>query len=193
VIPTLMTYTGLVVNLIDPDPDTICIEDIAHGLSLCNRFAGHTKEPMSVAQHSVNVSRLCFYHHALQGLLHDASEAYLGDITKWLKQAPEFEKYRELENKMQRVIYTKFGCEARTTPVVDYADRYMVRIEAQWGYKTYPIEHPDYPPPSTDEELHRVSRLFHWNAKLAERKFLVEYTILSSGEKRKKVMTRGEI
>jgi hypothetical protein len=193
VTPTITTFTGKRVNPLDLDPDLICIEDIAHALALCNRFAGHTKVPLSVAQHSICVSRLCFFHHALQGLLHDASEAYLGDMTKWVKQTPELEGYRKIEDKIQRVIYTKFGCEALTTPVVDYADKFMVRIEAQWGFDEYAIDHPDYPPPSTEEELHRVEKLHSWPWKIAERKFLVEFAVLTSESRRKKVMTRGEI
>jgi hypothetical protein len=188
-----MTYTGKKINPFELDPDLICIEDIAHALALCNRFAGHTKVPMSVAQHSIHVSRLCFFHHALQGLLHDASEAYLGDITKWVKQTPELEGFRKIEDKIQRTIYTKFGCEALTTPVVDYADKYMVRIEAQWGLPEYPIEHPDYPPPHTEEELHKVRSYHAWSWKIAERKFLVEFEVLTSGGKRKRIGTRGEI
>src|SRR4051812_2148358 len=101
--PLILTYTGKHVNPFDLKPDDICIEDIAHALALCNRFAGHTKRPMSVAQHSVYVSRLC-PNYRLAGLLHDASEAYLGDVTKWVKSTHEFEAYREAEDRIQYQI-----------------------------------------------------------------------------------------
>ena len=73
-----------------PNPDDIRIEDIAHALSNQCRFAGHAREFYSVAEHSVHVSQLCLPEHALWGLLHDASEAYLVDLPRPLKLLPEF-------------------------------------------------------------------------------------------------------
>lgn len=78
-------YEGGRVDLLHPRPEQFSIEDIARGLSRVNRFAGHTHEPYSVAQHSVTVSRLAPERLALCGLLHDASEAYLGDLLRPVK------------------------------------------------------------------------------------------------------------
>ncbi len=50
------TYTGRMVSLLDPKPEDICIEDVAHHLAIVNRFGGATREPYSVAQHAVLVS-----------------------------------------------------------------------------------------------------------------------------------------
>jgi uncharacterized protein len=82
-----ITATGRRLFVFDPDPEQICIEDIAHALSNICRFGGHTREFVSVAQHSVFVSELVPKKHARAGLLHDATEAYLGDVIRPLKLA----------------------------------------------------------------------------------------------------------
>jgi len=82
----LPTCTGRRVHIADPLPDEIDIEDIAHGLSHVCRFAGHVPLYYSVAQHSLLVSELLDERTAMWGLLHDASEAYLHDLTRPLKR-----------------------------------------------------------------------------------------------------------
>lgn len=82
--PFLRTASGR--DLILARPDAISIEDIAAHLAKINRFNGATAEPYSVAQHSCMVASILhqFGHDAatcLWGLLHDAHEAYLGDLT----------------------------------------------------------------------------------------------------------------
>lgn len=79
------TLSGRAVSLSDPDPSTISIRDIACSLSRMNRFNGATVLPVNVADHSLNVVRLMALRKAppelqMLGLLHDAHEAYLGDI-----------------------------------------------------------------------------------------------------------------
>lgn len=104
--PYIQTYTGKLFTPYDPNPDDIDINDIAHSLSLINRFNGHTKIPYSVAEHSLWVSRHCKSNSvALLGLLHDASEAYLGDIARPLKTY----EYRAAERWLQECILRKFG------------------------------------------------------------------------------------
>jgi hypothetical protein len=105
------TYTGLIVDLFDPDPSAICVEDIAHALSLQCRFSGHVRFHYSVAQHLVLVSQLCPRELKLAGLMHDASEAYLNDITSPLKRHVSFEIYKRLEHRMMGVIAQVFGFE----------------------------------------------------------------------------------
>lgn len=105
----LQTYTGRRIELFDPRPEQIDIEDIAHALAHECRYAGHVKEFYSVAQHSVIVSRLCEPQDALWGLLHDGAEAYLGDVVKPLKVTGAFAAFREMEMRMQLAICSRFG------------------------------------------------------------------------------------
>jgi hypothetical protein len=103
----LQTYTGLAYWPLDPRADEVRIEDIAHALSQLCRYTGHCKRFYSVAEHSVHVSRLVPPEHALTGLLHDATEAYINDLNRPLKyQLPE---YRRVEDTNWRVIAEKFG------------------------------------------------------------------------------------
>lgn len=81
--PVLRTATGR--DLFLDCPDAVCIEDIAAHLARINRFNGATREPYSVAQHSVWVAGAIGFYGGdaatqLAGLLHDAPEAYLGDL-----------------------------------------------------------------------------------------------------------------
>jgi len=87
----LSTRSGQRVQLLQPQPDSIDIGDIALGLSRQYRFNGHTTTPYTVAQHSVVVSYLVPAEHALQALLHDAAEAYIGDLPSPVKKlCPDF-------------------------------------------------------------------------------------------------------
>lgn len=105
--PWMQTYTGRAFYLLDPRAEDVALEDIAHALSQICRFTGHCAEPYSVAEHSVRVSlvteELVGYEatwpgqdaplgawrreHARAGLLHDAAEAYVGDVAAPLKAA----------------------------------------------------------------------------------------------------------
>lgn len=92
---------------IDPRADEIDIEDIAFSLSHLCRFGGHCKRFYSVAEHSVYVSRLVSPEAALWGLLHDASEAYVGDMPRPLKRMlPEFVM---MEGKVQQAVAERFS------------------------------------------------------------------------------------
>ena len=100
------TYTGKQLWVLDPRPEDICIEDVAHSLSMLCRFNGHCQEFYSVAQHSVFVSQVMLpgeygnwipAEARLEALLHDAAEAYVGDMIRPLKLSlgPEFKRAEE--------------------------------------------------------------------------------------------------
>lgn len=84
--PWIFTASGQRYFPTNPRPEEIHIEDIAHALSQINRYTGHTVRPISVAQHSVLCARHASPEVALEALLHDAAEAYLGDLSRPVKQ-----------------------------------------------------------------------------------------------------------
>lgn len=201
--PVIRTFLGKNINPFKIELEDIHIEDIAHALALCNRFAGHTKRPISVAQHSVYVSMISGKHYkdcpcislvpsdscncgapkfAKQGLLHDASEAYLGDVTKWIKHTEEMKEFRRIEDEVQRMIYHKFGCKFDVYPEVEDADRIMVRYEGKQGLgKSFKIDHPNYPP-LVKRQIERVGEWDFWTWRHAEQMFLDHYRMLTENE-----------
>ena len=113
----ILTYTNTLFYPLDPRVDEVKIEDIAHSLSQMCRANGHFKAFYSVAQHSLNCAQEA-RARGLSGkiqfacLLHDASEAYISDVTRPVKCY--LDEYRKIEYKLQRVIYAKFGIDDLT-------------------------------------------------------------------------------
>lgn len=103
----IQTYLGLQFWPLDPREEEVFIDDIAHALSMMCRYNGHCKTFYSVAEHCVYVSENVSPELALHGLLHDAAEAYISDLTRPVKQyIPEF---KTIERNLERVIFQKFG------------------------------------------------------------------------------------
>ena len=107
----IMTYTKIMFDPLHPDVDLIDIEDIAHALSMLCRANGHFKSFYSVAQHSINCmkeAKARGYSERIQMacLLHDASEAYLSDVTRPVKA--ELPRYKEIEAPLQEIIWNKW-------------------------------------------------------------------------------------
>lgn len=134
----IQTFTGKKFYPLDPDPELICLEDIAHSLACQGRYAGHARQFYSVAQHSVHLAEVIMDRHPLSdrfrlakyALLHDASEAYLTDIPAPLKHRPEFAFYRDAEDLLQRLIFRKFGLAGDGSAEVREMDKQMVAEEA---------------------------------------------------------------
>ena len=123
----MQTFTARTIDLKNPDPDQIDIMDIAHGLSHVCRFAGQAKFFYSVAQHSVHVAEMCLDQHALVGLLHDATEAYLGDVPSPVKHlCPD---YKRLEKKLWGAIAEKFDLPKTIPKAVKDVDLRMLATE----------------------------------------------------------------
>lgn len=157
--PYINTFGGRRLNPLNVQPHEIEIKTIAHGLALCNRFAGQTVKPISVAYHSVWVSRLCDPEWRLQGLLHDASEAYLGDMTKWVKEDPLLTPFRLKDQLLQDEIFRRYGVPTEVHPSVKEADRLMVCYEALVGFGgTFVFDRPSHPAPTAEE----VGRMVGW-------------------------------
>ena len=133
----MQTYSGGKFWAVDPRPEEVVIEDIAHALSNMCRYAGHCNKFYSVAEHSVLVSEWLLNnghsHHALWGLLHDASEAYLVDIPRPIK--PSLTNYYDLEAELMKVICEKYGLEAEMPDIVKYADNHILADERNQNMK----------------------------------------------------------
>ena len=122
----LQTFTGRKFWPLDPRPEDVCIDDIAHALSLLCRFGGHCTRFYSVAEHSIYISQHAG-QYALWGLLHDASEAYLIDVPRPLKKMlPE---YRAAEDRLQRVICEAFGLDPEKPENITQLDRAILMDE----------------------------------------------------------------
>lgn len=107
----IVTYSGEKFTPLDPDINKIHIEDIAHSLSLLCRANGHIDYFFSIAQHSINCAneakaRGYTARIQLACLIHDASEAYISDITRPVKRY--LTEYKGIEKRLQDVIYTRF-------------------------------------------------------------------------------------
>lgn len=110
----LQTYTGRAFSLTAPQASEIEVLDVAHALAMTCRYGGHVHAFYSVAQHCVLVSRAAPEHLAFAGLLHDAHEAYLGDLVRDLKRALRLSScgrsdYDNLAARLDFEIEARFG------------------------------------------------------------------------------------
>lgn len=120
----ILTYSGKFVNPLEIEPEDIDLIDIAHALSNLCRYNGHVEHFYSVAQHSVIVSRQFSDEHLRRwGLLHDASEAYLGDVVSPLKYCGHYDFYLEAEERLMQVVAEKFGLSWPMPEEIDLADK----------------------------------------------------------------------
>lgn len=109
----IITFTGEQIELLNPKVNQIHIVDIAHALACQSRFNGNGILPINLAMHCINV---CNYaggdttlRMPLKRLLHDAAEAYLGDMVAPLKYAVGLERYKEIEAMWEKVIAERFA------------------------------------------------------------------------------------
>ena len=169
----LWTYSGKQYWPTDPKVEDVCIEDIAHALSMLCRYTGHVNRFYSVAEHSVLVSLMVPPELALEGLLHDASEAYLGDVSRPLKR--DLPDYKEIEAFNDAQIRIRFRLPIDEHRLVKQADSDILHTE----YRAL-MRHPLPPnaltqvPGTWREEV----RLFFWPPAQAEIAFLNRYGAL---------------
>lgn len=111
----MTTASGVRFYMLEPREEDVLIEDIAHALSHICRFGGHCREFYSVGQHSLHVARIleeAFPQRPMLwmgGLLHDAAEAYLGDMVRPLKM--QMDAYRQAEANLEWVIEKRFALQ----------------------------------------------------------------------------------
>src|SRR4051812_30077525 len=134
--------SGRGLDLLDPSPMDIEIEDIAHGLARVARWNGQTigEHAFSVAQHSVVVEEIVAHlepriepRWRLAALLHDASEYVIGDMISPFKAALGVD-YRTFEERLEGAIHIRFGLPAKSPAAVKAlikrADRACAYFEA---------------------------------------------------------------
>lgn len=121
----MLTVTGANFDLRNPQAASVSTLDIAHSLALTNRFTGHTSRPYSVAEHSLLVEEIMCREYGplppaalLAALVHDAHEAYLGDISTPLKQALGAWNLEAVEGPVWHAVQQHFGTRAASR---DYA------------------------------------------------------------------------
>lgn len=148
--PGKMTlFSGKAVNPLRLCPGDIDIIDIAHALSRQCRYNGHVRGFLSVARHSLWVS---YYLKEqgygpkvqLAGLLHDAAEAYMGDMIRPLKHGPTGEEYMKAEATVEATIFAAFGVSGVPAEVLHEADNFiLLNVElpekgARWTWDSSP-------------------------------------------------------
>lgn len=181
------TYTGIHFYPLDPKPEDVRLEDISRALSQICRFNGHTKEPYSVALHCLNVSKFlkewgCDELTQLYGLLHDAAEAYIGDITRPFKMCLAdigcLKAFDDIEVDVTEAIYRHFNIhcpDEKQAGVVKEADNYVLALEA----KRYMYNTGDWRLERTNlaDRLDTLDGMCHGEARLLE--FYYKYAVLN--------------
>ncbi|WP_432714393.1 hypothetical protein [Pedobacter sp.] len=122
------SFTGRLIDYINPTPAMISLQDISTGLTNICRFGGQIKDFYSVAEHTMLVWHLCPDHLKQAALLHDAAEAYLGDVIKPLKMLIQ-DCYGPIEEKFEKVIFQKFGVDLNLLTEVKHYDIQALEIE----------------------------------------------------------------
>ena len=127
----ITTYTGREFRPLRPRVGDVDIRVIAHSLSMICRFNGHVARFYSVAEHCVLVSLMVPPSDALAGLLHDAAEAYVADVSTPVKRARGFAFYRRTEDRILAAVLARFGLLPPLPWSVHCADQRLVVEEAR--------------------------------------------------------------
>jgi len=162
-----LTYTGKKVDPFRMTADDVCIEDIAHSLSQICRFNGHCCAFYSVAQHSIYVASILPPELKFVGLMHDATEAYCGDMIRPIKVS--MPTYKSLEYVIWLAIAQKYDLPTELPKEVKAADNSMLMTERRdllkwtpddWNVPEQPQDFFVYPKPSRQAEANFLS-FFH--------------------------------
>lgn len=157
------TASGIAFHPLDPRAEDVSITDIAHSLSQECRYTGHTRMFYSVAEHSVLVAKGVkvlggSLNEQRWGLLHDATEAYLSDISSPVKKHPSFTFYREVENRLMTAIAEHFKLEGPEPDVVRFVDAQMIAFESM-DERIVACRNPNWPVIEQDPRLKDVIKV----------------------------------
>lgn len=134
----MQTYTGRAFYPLAPAVEDIDPVDIAHALSMICRFGGHTSAWYSVGEHCVLMSRHVAPVNALWALLHDAPEAYVGDMVRPLKYALP-PAYRQVEKRIMLAVCDRFGLSYTPPAQIKEIDTRILRDERDALMRTPPL------------------------------------------------------
>lgn len=134
----IQTFSGRKFSLVDPQPEDVCLDDVIAALGSIVRFNGHCRGQYTVLQHSIHVAECLPVGTApalkLQALLHDAPEAYYGDITRPQKIVYEQisgGKFAEWTKRIDQVVHSALGIAWPLAPAVKLADCRVLATEAR--------------------------------------------------------------
>jgi hypothetical protein len=155
--PYMLTASGKHFDLLDPKPEQVDHHDIFAAISKLCRFTGHCIETYTVGQHSLLVMSLVPPEFRLEALMHDAAEAYTGDVGTPMKVALEdlgCTAFREIEHRIEAVVRGKYGLPAKLSPEVKHADLVALGLEKRWlmpeDYGAWPVLEGVELPPDAD-------------------------------------------
>jgi uncharacterized protein len=172
------TFTGKKFYYFNASPEMVDIEDIAHALSQQCRFNGHCEKFYSVAEHCYHASFLVPEGLELEALLHDASEAYIGDIPKPFKTGIE-STISPLEDSILDMIFEKYGLNPLPFPSaikeVDLEMLYWERTELMGSPEN---EWECFSGVTFDPKRKPIIRC--WQPKTAKQKFLQRFQELQT-------------
>lgn len=136
----IILHSGRAFDLLNPRADMINPLDIAHALAHTCRFNGHCTRHYSVAQHSMLVAELVPAEDQLHALLHDATEAFVGDMVRPLKHLPAMSAYREIEQRIWLAICQQFHLVPELPESVKQADMVALATERRDLMPDHPSE-----------------------------------------------------
>lgn len=169
---SIKLFSGRYFDFADLPGSPIMIEDIAHSLSLLNRFNGHSKDAYSVAQHSVVGSLHCEPELAFKFLMHDAHEAYVGDMTSPLqKMVLDFKPFAKT---VQIEVLSRFGLTLEDMPSILHVDLNMLATEQRDVMDALG----DYWPATLGRVMYD-RKIRPWDARMAEKMFLTRFAQLT--------------
>lgn len=175
----IQTYTGRAVDLVDPKPETIYLDDIVWSLSMICRYTGHTRRFYSVLEHSCHVSDYLLRvapAHAPGGLMHDTPEGYGGDMS-YPMQLAIGEPARSVIKALHRRVWVAISTSLDVHPDIEHplvkdADRRILLDERDAILGPPPI-------PWEIESAERLGVTIEgWSPERARREFLTRYATL---------------
>lgn len=169
--PWIQTYSGRKFDFLNIDVNTIDITDIAHALSNLCRYTGHTKYFYSVAQHSVLAAISVPQEYKFAALLHDATEAYINDISKPLKNL--LPQYCKIEDDIWLKIAEKFGLPEEIPALVKEVDLRLLVTEKRDLLETEPDEWTIIDKIKPYEE-----KIIPWSPEYAKERFIKTFNLL---------------